>query len=48
MNNIDKEIEDFKNNLLTIDKLSKDLNDNNDKFEKVLKETTELDNVKKS
>ena len=47
MNNIDKEIEDFKNNLLTIDKLSKELNDNNDKFEKVLKETTELDNVKK-
>lgn len=47
MNNIDKEIEDFKNNLLTIDKLSKDLNDNNDKLEKVLKETTELDNVKK-
>ena len=37
MNNIDKEIEDFKNNLLTIDKLSKELNDNNDKFEKVLK-----------
>ena len=48
MNNIDKEIEDFKNNLLTIDKLSKDLNNNNDKLEKVLKETTELDNVKKS
>lgn len=47
MNNIDKEIEDFKNNLLTIDKLSKELNDNNDKFEKVLKETTELDNVKR-
>lgn len=47
MNNIDKEIEDFKNNLLTIDKLSKDLNNNNDKLEKVLKETTELDNVKK-
>ena len=45
MNNIDKEIEDFKNNLLTIDKLSKDLNNNNDKLEKVLKETTELDNV---
>lgn len=47
MNNIDKEIEDFKNNLLTIDKLSKELNDNNDKFEKVLKETTELDNLKR-
>ena len=47
MNNIDKEIENFKNNLLTIDKLSKDLNNNNDKLEKVLKETTELDNVKK-
>ena len=41
MNNIDKEIEDFKNNLLTIDKLSKELNDNNDKLEKVLKETIE-------
>ena len=40
MNNIDKEIEDF-------DKLSKDLNNNNDKLEKVLKETAELDNVKK-
>ena len=37
MNNIDKEIEDFKNNLLTIDKLSKDLNNNNDNLEKVLK-----------
>ena len=47
MNNIDKEIEYFKNNLLTIDKLSKDLNNNNYKLEKVLKETTELDNVKK-
>ena len=47
MNNIDKEIENFKNNLLTIDKLSKDLNDNNGKLEKALKETTELDNVKK-
>ena len=35
MNNIDKEIEDFKNNLLTIDKLSKELNDNNDKLKKV-------------
>ena len=47
MNNIDKEIENFKNNLLTIDKLSKDLNDNNGKLEKALKETAELDNVKK-
>ena len=47
MNNIDKEIENFKNNLLTIDKLSKDLNDYNDKLEIALKETTELDNVKK-
>ena len=46
MNNIDSEIEKFKDNLLSIEEITKSLNNNNKSLEKLLKETSELENIK--
>lgn len=46
MNNIDREIEKFKDNLLSIEEITKSLNNNNKSLEKLLKETSELENIK--
>ena len=46
MNDIEKEIEEFKNNLVEIDKVSKELNNNSDILSKTLKDTIELEKIK--
>ena len=46
MNTIDKEIEDFKKNLVTIDELSKNIKNTNEKNEKVLKEVIDVEKLK--
>lgn len=46
MNNIDKEIEDFKTNLNLIEKVTKELVDNNDNFSKIIKDCQNLENIK--
>ena len=48
MNSIDKEIEEFKNNLITVDKLSKELDNNNSKLTSVLRDVVEIEELKKS
>ena len=47
MNSIDKEIEEFKNNLITVDKISKELDNNNSKLTSVLSATLEIEELKK-
>lgn len=47
MNNIDKEIDEFKSNLSLIEKVSKEVSNNNDNFTKVIKECRNLEEIKK-
>ena len=47
MNSIDKEIEEFKNNLVTVDEISKELDNNNSKLTSVLSATLEIEELKK-
>ena len=43
MNNIDKEIDEFKSNLNLIEKVSKEVSDNNDNFSRIIKECQSID-----
>lgn len=46
MNDIDKELEEFKDNLVSIDKISKELKENNNNLLQALKNTLELEKIK--
>ena len=47
MNNIDKEIDEFRANLNLIEKVFKEVSSNNDNFTKVIKECQNLEEIKK-
>jgi len=47
MNNIDKEIDEFKSNLVLIDKISKDIKDNNSNLTKMLEDCKNLEEIKR-
>lgn len=46
MNNIDKEIEEFKTNLTLIEKVSKEVVDNNNNFSKIIEDCQNLEEIK--
>ena len=48
MNDLDKEIDQFKDNLNEIDKLTKNLNSNNDKIIKIIDQTEDINKLKES
>lgn len=48
MNNIDKEIDEFKTNLSLIEKVSKEVSNSNDNFSRIIKDCQDLEEIKKS